>query len=82
MPSVQELKNEELQNAAGGNGSGKVAVIDDSFCNGCGMCVFACPDGSIVMSDNGHYRVKYDYCQGCGACCDICGLGIISLISR
>jgi len=49
--------------------------IDRELCTGCGLCVNACPFGSIEMV-GGYPEIKDD-CRLCGSCVDACPEGAI-----
>ena len=63
------LKAEE--NDVGIKGSCKVEWLEDS-CIGCGVCVKACRDGCITMTEEGKIVVDYDRCYSCGRCARAC----------
>lgn len=56
------------------------AIVDDFFCKGCGLCVFACPKGIMKIDEEklnakGHhpaYCTDFDECTGCGSCAIVC----------
>lgn len=41
-------------------------------------CVYACPQGALVMREGGGIRLQKDLCNGCQACISSCILGAIS----
>jgi heterodisulfide reductase subunit A len=56
-----------------------IAVVDEDFCSGCGICLTVCPYTAIerVEKDiNGkvviHAKVNEGLCQGCGTCVSAC----------
>jgi len=51
--------------------------VDSERCTGCGLCVGACPFGSIEMV--GDYPDIKDDCRLCGACVDACPEGAIAI---
>ena len=49
--------------------SGVVTLrLDESKCNGCGMCMTVCPHGVFEMADGNARFVDRDACMECGAC--------------
>lgn len=44
-----------------------MCMIDETKCNGCGVCVTKCPFDAIVMED-GKAKIKKTRCYGCGSC--------------
>lgn len=62
------------------------AVIDKEKCKGCAICLDACPQKIIVMSDKFNakgYRYAYvqdnDKCTGCANCAIVCPDGVIEV---
>ena len=61
--------------------------VDVEGCKGCGLCVFACPEGVFKMSegrntnDKGFLYVIEDSsrCIGCGDCYQVCPDGCIEI---
>ena len=71
MEDMRELKQEELDQIAGGDtseGYRWVYVIKKNKCNGCGICVSECPNGAIYMSGS-KAAVNTDACRPCGGVC-------------
>ncbi len=65
---------------------GKVSLVDEWKCTGCGLCVELCPYKAIELEDKkvlGQARVvavvNEALCKGCGACAASCRSGSIDL---
>jgi len=54
-----------------------LSVVVGERCTGCGLCLSACPVGSIGMED-GRARIGEE-CKGCGRCAGVCPTGAITL---
>lgn len=60
----------------------KVIRIDESKCDGCGLCESACHEGAIRIIDGKARLVTESYCDGLGACLGECPQGAITLEER
>lgn len=60
----------------------KIIQIDESRCNGCGLCAKACHEEAIAIVDGKAKLLRDDYCDGLGACLPNCPTGAISFIER
>ena len=56
--------------------------IDESKCNGCGLCVSACAEGAIQLVNGKAKLVSEIYCDGLGACLGECPQGAITIEER
>ena len=56
--------------------------IDQSICVGCGVCVSACPHGTIEINAEGKAVIDEEKCQGCGACMNVCNFGAIKEVPK
>ena len=54
-------------------------TIDDEKCNGCGLCVKACPADAIVLKDAKAQTKGTIECMACADCVPICKEGAITL---
>jgi ferredoxin len=60
----------------------KIIKIDESKCNGCGLCVLACHEGAIGIVGDKATLLRDDYCDGLGNCLPVCPTGAISFEER
>ena len=59
-----------------------IVKIDETKCNGCGLCVPSCAEGAIQITDGKAKLVKDIYCDGLGACLGKCPQDAITVIQR
>jgi electron transport complex protein RnfB len=57
------------------------AVIDESRCIGCMLCVHACPTDAIVGAAKQMHTVLTRYCTGCELCVPACPVDCIDMIA-
>ena len=55
--------------------------IDHILCDGCGVCVDACPTDAIVLHA-GKACIEQELCKECQACVNICPQGAILLVEQ
>lgn len=60
----------------------KIIKIDQSKCNGCGICAKACHEGAIGMINGVAHLMRDDYCDGLGDCLPACPTNAISFEER
>ena len=60
----------------------RIIHIDESKCNGCGLCAKACHEGAIGMADGKAKLLREDYCDGLGDCLPACPADAISFVER
>lgn len=60
----------------------KIIWIDESKCNGCGLCAAACHEGAIGMVEGKAKLLREDYCDGLGDCLPACPAEAITFEER
>ncbi len=56
-----------------------LAVIDESWCIGCTLCIKACPTDAIIGANKRMHTVIDEHCTGCELCIPVCPVDCISL---
>ena len=59
-----------------------IITIDEELCNGCGLCVPDCAEGSLQIIDGKARLVADKLCDGLGACLGSCPTGALQIIER
>ncbi|MBU3159341.1 4Fe-4S binding protein [Clostridium frigoris] len=59
-----------------------IIKIDESKCNGCGLCINACHEGAIELLDGKAKLISDEYCDGLGDCLPECPVDAIKIIQR
>jgi ferredoxin len=57
----------------------KTIRIDEEKCDGCGLCIPACPEGALQIIGGKARVVKESYCDGLGACLGDCPRGALTI---
>ncbi len=65
----------------GHEGPRQLAVIDESWCIGCTLCLKACPVDCIVGGPKAMHTVIEPECTGCELCIPVCPVDCISLVN-
>lgn len=60
----------------------KIIEIDEELCDGCGLCVPDCAEGSLVIIDGKAKMISDNLCDGLGACLGSCPQGALKIIER
>lgn len=58
----------------------RVALIDESHCIGCTLCIQACPVDAIVGAPKLMHTVVTDLCSGCDLCLAPCPVDCIEMV--
>ncbi|MFA6004762.1 MAG: 4Fe-4S binding protein [Elusimicrobiota bacterium] len=59
-----------------------IVIIDESKCDGCGLCAQACAEGAIRIVAGKAKLVSETYCDGLGACLGECPRGAMTVEAR
>lgn len=68
-----------LDPACGAEGPLRLAVIDETWCIGCTLCIKACPVDCIVGASKVMHTVVASQCTGCELCVPVCPVDCISM---
>lgn len=60
----------------------EIIHIDESKCNGCGLCAQACQESAIQIVSGKARLIGDDYCDGLGNCLPACPMGAITIVRR
>lgn len=60
----------------------KIVKIDESKCNGCGLCITACHEGALQLIGGKAKLISDAYCDGLGACLPDCPMNAIAIEER
>lgn len=71
-----------LEQNRGSASLAQVALIDESVCIGCNLCLRACPVDAIIGAHYFMHTVIAEDCTGCELCLPPCPVDCISLVPR
>lgn len=69
-----------LDPSCGSEGPRRLAVIDESGCIGCTLCIQACPVDCIVGASKQMHTVIDAQCTGCELCVPVCPVDCIQMV--
>jgi Na+-translocating ferredoxin:NAD+ oxidoreductase subunit B len=64
----------------GVEGPRALALIDESWCIGCTLCIKACPVDSILGASKVMHTIIDAWCTGCELCVPVCPVDCISMV--
>src|SRR5512136_1413497 len=59
-----------------------IVKIDESLCNGCGLCVTPCAEGAIEIVNGKAHVISEELCDGAGFCLAVCPTGALTVETR
>jgi electron transport complex protein RnfB len=83
VDALAELLNVETMTINDEHGETKpkrVAVVDESVCIGCTLCIQACPVDAFVGASKVMTTVIADECTGCDLCIPVCPVDCIDMV--
>lgn len=73
----KHLKNESYNK----HNKAVIAIIDESSCIGCTLCIQVCPISAIVGTAKHMHSIIKKWCTGCALCIPACPVDCIKLVS-
>lgn len=80
LAAVTSRPAKPLNPANGVEGPLRVALIDESLCIGCTLCIQACPVDAIVGAASKMHTVLAPLCTGCDLCLPPCPMDCITML--
>ena len=59
-----------------------IVEIDQSKCNGCGLCILSCEEGALQFIDGKASLVHENVCDGLGSCVAVCPQNAITDVKK
>ncbi len=76
---VPVVRNERVKL---GKARRKVIKIDEDRCDGCGLCISACPERALHIIDGKAKLIRESFCGGLGTCIERCPLDALVIEER
>ena len=80
LAAVTGRPPQPLDPACGSHTPLQQAIIDETWCIGCTLCIEACPVDCIIGSHKQMHTVIAAQCTGCELCLPVCPVDCISLV--
>jgi Na+-translocating ferredoxin:NAD+ oxidoreductase subunit B len=80
LAAITGLPARPLNPRHGVEGPLRVALIDETWCIGCTLCIKACPVDCILGAPKAMHTVASEDCTGCELCIPACPVDCISLV--
>jgi electron transport complex protein RnfB len=80
LATLLDREFKPLSPAHGAEMPKQVAIIDESLCIGCTLCIQACPVDAIVGANKLMHTVVTEQCTGCELCIEPCPVDCIALV--
>lgn len=80
LAALLDVATLPLDPAHGTEGPRGLAVVDESWCIGCTLCIKACPVDCIVGAPKRMHTVVDTLCTGCGLCLPACPVDCIAIV--
>jgi Pyruvate/2-oxoacid:ferredoxin oxidoreductase delta subunit len=58
----------------------QIIEVDEEQCDGCGLCIPACPEGALQIVAGKARLVRESFCDGLGACLGECPQGALRMV--
>ena len=80
LADLLRVESKPLDQRYGNARPGHLAVIDESVCIGCTLCLPPCPVDAIVGAAKQAHTVLASVCTGCGLCVEPCPVDCIRMM--
>ena len=60
----------------------KIITIDETRCDGCGLCVPSCAEGALAIIDGKAKIIAEKFCDGLGACIGECPKHALTIVEK